>query len=110
VTVEQRIVPLDRVGCYVPGGRYPLPSSLLMAAIPAAAAGVGEIVAVCPRPEPVVMAAALEAGVSRLFRLGGAQAIAALAYGTASVPRVDKLVRPGNRSVPAAEALVTGAS
>jgi histidinol dehydrogenase len=106
VTVEQRIVPLDRVGCYVPGGRYPLPSSLLMTAIPAAAAGVGEIIAVCPRPEPVVMAAALEAGVSRLFRLGGAHSIAALAYGTASVPRVDKIVGPGNRYVAAAKALV----
>ena len=106
VTVEQRIVPLDRVGCYVPGGRYPLPSSLLMTAIPAAAAGVGEVVVVCPRPEPIVMAAALEAGVSRLFRLGGAQAIAALAYGTASVPRVDKIVGPGNRFVAAAKALI----
>ena len=105
-TVEQRIVPLDRVGCYVPGGRYPLPSSLLMTAIPAAVAGVGEIIAVCPRPEPVVMAAALEAGVSRLFRLGGAHAIAALAYGTATVPRVDKIVGPGNRYVAAAKALV----
>jgi histidinol dehydrogenase len=105
-TVEQRIVPLDRVGCYVPGGRYPLPSSLLMTAIPAAVAGVGEVIAVCPRPEPVVMAAALEAGVSRLFRLGGAHAIAALAYGTATVPRVDKIVGPGNRYVAAAKALV----
>src|SRR5688572_32045860 len=73
VTVEQRIVPLDRVGCYVPAGRYPLPSSLLMTAIPAAAAGVAELIAVCPRPAPVVMAAALEAGVSRLFRVGGAR-------------------------------------
>ena len=106
VTVEQRIIPLDRVGCYVPGGRYPLPSSLLMTAIPAATAGVKDIVAVCPRPEPVVMAAALEAGVSRLFRLGGAHAIAALAYGTDSVPRVDKIVGPGNRYVAAAKALV----
>jgi histidinol dehydrogenase len=106
VTVEQRIVPLDRVGCYVPGGRYPLPSSLLMTAIPAAAAGVAEVVAVCPRPEPVVMAAALEAGVSRLFRIGGAHAVAALAYGTASVPRVDKIVGPGNRYVAAAKALI----
>jgi histidinol dehydrogenase len=106
VTVEQRVVPLDRVGCYVPGGRYPLPSSLLMTAIPAAAAGVPEIIAVCPRPEPVVMAAALEAGVTRLFRLGGAHAIAALAYGTRSVPRVDKIVGPGNRYVAAAKALV----
>lgn len=106
VEVEQRIVALDRVGCYVPGGRYPLPSSLLMTAIPAVAAGVRDVVAVCPRPEPVVMAAALEAGVSRLFRIGGAHAIAALAYGTASVPRVDKIVGPGNRYVAAAKALV----
>lgn len=106
VTVEQRIVPLDRVGCYVPAGRYPLPSSLLMTAIPADAAGVGEVVAVCPRPAPVVMAAALEAGVSRLFRVGGAHAIAALAYGTGTIPRVDKIVGPGNRYVAAAKALV----
>jgi histidinol dehydrogenase len=106
VTVEQRVIPLDRVGCYVPGGRYPLPSSLLMTAIPARAAGVGEVVAVCPRPDATVMAAALEAGVSRLFRVGGAHAVAALAYGTASVPRVDKIVGPGNRYVAAAKALV----
>src|SRR5438552_352893 len=77
-----------------------------MAAVPAAVAGVREVIAVCPRPEPVVMAAALEAGVSRLFRLGGAHAVAALAYGTASVPRVDKIVGPGNRYVAAAKALV----
>jgi len=107
VSVEQRIVPLDRVGCYVPGGRYPLPSSLRMTASPADAAGVTEVVAVCPRPEPVVMAAALEAGVSRLFRLGGAHAIAALAYGTETVPRVDKIVGPGNAYVAAAKALVS---
>ena len=106
VTVESRVVPLDRVGCYVPGGRYPLPSSLLMTALPAIAAGVTDVVAVCPRPEPVVMAAALEAGVSRLFRLGGAHAVAALAYGTATVPRVDKIVGPGNRYVASAKALV----
>lgn len=106
VTVEQRVVPLDRVGCYVPGGRYPLPSSLLMTVIPAAAAGVGEIVVACPRPDAVVMAAALEAGASRLFRLGGAHAIAALAYGTESIPRVDKIVGPGNRFVASAKAIV----
>lgn len=106
VAVEQRVVPLDRVGCYVPGGRYPLPSSLLMTAIPAAAAGVREIIVACPRPDAVVMAAALEAGASRLFRLGGAHAIAALAYGTESVPRVDKIVGPGNRYVASAKALV----
>src|SRR3954468_3675641 len=106
VSVEQKIVPLDRVGCYVPGGRYPLPSSLLMTAIPASAAGVTDVIAVCPRPEPVVMAAALEAGVSRLFRIGGAHAIAAMAYGTETVPRVDKIVGPGNRWVAAAKALI----
>jgi histidinol dehydrogenase len=106
VTVEQRVVPLDRVGCYVPAGRYPLPSSLLMTAIPAAAAGVREVVVVCPRPAPVVMAAALEAGVSRMFRVGGAHAVAALAYGTETIPRVDKVVGPGNRYVAAAKALI----
>ena len=69
VRVTQRVLPLDRVGCYVPGGRYPLPSSLLMTAIPASVAGVGEIIAVCPRPDDTIMLAAREAGVSRLFRL-----------------------------------------
>jgi histidinol dehydrogenase len=106
VTVEQRVAPLSSVGCYVPGGRYPLPSSLLMTAIPARVAGVAEIIACCPRPEPVVLAAAREAGVTRLFRMGGAHAIAALAYGTASVPRVDKIVGPGNAYVATAKALV----
>jgi histidinol dehydrogenase len=106
VTVEQRVTPLDRVGCYVPGGRYPLPSSLLMTAIPARAAGVREIIVACPRPAPVVMAAARAAGVTRLFRMGGAQAIAALAYGTKTVPRVDKIVGPGNQYVAVAKALV----
>lgn len=107
VSIEQRVEPIARVGCYVPGGRFPLPSSLLMTAIPARVAGVRDIVAVCPRPEPAVMAAALEAGVTRLFRLGGAHAIAALAYGTASVPRVDKIVGPGNRYVAVAKAIVS---
>ena len=106
VVVELRVTPLRRVGCYVPGGRFPLPSSLLMTAIPARVAGVGEVVAVCPRPAPVVLAAAVEAGVDRLFRVGGAQAIAALAYGTDTIPRVDKIVGPGNRYVAEAKALV----
>jgi histidinol dehydrogenase len=106
VVVEQRVTPLARVGCYVPGGRYPLPSSLLMTAIPARIAGVGEVIACCPRPEPAVLAAALAAGVSRLYRIGGAHAVAAMAYGTASVPRVDKIVGPGNAWVAAAKALV----
>jgi histidinol dehydrogenase len=108
VSVEQRVTPLDRVGCYVPGGRYPLPSSLLMTAIPARTAGVQEIVVACPRPEPIVMAAARAAGITKMFRVGGAHAIAALAYGTKSVPRVDKIVGPGNKYVAAAKALVAG--
>jgi histidinol dehydrogenase len=107
VTVEHRVTPLSRVGCYVPGGRYPLPSSLLMTAIPARVAGVPEVIAVCPRPEPAVLAAAAAAGVTRLFRVGGAHAVAALAYGTATVPRVDKIVGPGNAYVAAAKALVS---
>ena len=106
VVIEQRVTPLERVGCYVPGGRHPLPSSLLMTAIPARAAGVGEVVATCPDPAPAVLAAAVEARVDRLFRLGGAHAVAALAYGTATVPRVDKIVGPGNAYVAAAKARV----
>src|SRR5688572_5936563 len=106
ITVEQRVVPLSRVGCYVPAGRYPLPSSLLMTAIPARVAGVPEIVVCSPSVDPVVLAAAVEAGVDRFFRIGGAQAVAAMAYGTTTVPRVSKIVGPGNRWVAAAKALV----
>jgi histidinol dehydrogenase len=107
VRIEQRVLPLDRVGCYVPGGRYPLPSSLLMTAIPARVAGVPEVIAVCPRVDATILCAAEAAGVSRLFRLGGAHAIAALAFGTATIPRVDKIVGPGNAYVAAAKALVS---
>jgi histidinol dehydrogenase len=107
VHIAQRVLPLDRVGCYVPGGRYPLPSSLLMTALPARVAGVREILAVCPRPDITIMHAAREAGVSRLFRLGGAHAVAALAYGTETIPAVDKIVGPGNAFVAAAKALVS---
>jgi histidinol dehydrogenase len=106
VTITQRVTPLERVGCYVPGGRYPLPSSLLMTAIPARAAGVREVLAVCPRPDATVMYAALEAGVDRLLRIGGAHAVAALAYGTATIPRVDRIVGPGNAYVAAAKARI----
>jgi len=106
VTIEQRVTPLDRVGCYVPGGRYPLPSSLLMTAIPARVAGVREVIAACPRPDATVLCAALEAGVTRLLRIGGAHAIAALAYGTGTIPKVDKIVGPGNAYVAAAKAFV----
>lgn len=107
ITVEQRITPLARVGCYVPAGRYPLPSSLLMTAIPAQAAGVTEVIVCCPRPDAAVFTAAIEAGADRLFRIGGAHAIAAMAYGTRTVPRVDKIVGPGNRWVAAAKSLVS---
>ena len=106
VEIEQRVTPLDRVGCYVPAGRHPLPSSLLMTVIPARVAGVPEVIVVCPRPDPTVLAAAAIAGATRLFRLGGAHAVAALAYGTATVPAVDKIVGPGSAYVAAAKALV----
>ena len=107
ISVEQRVIPISRVGCYVPAGRYPLPSSLLMTAIPARAAGVPEVIVACPRPDAAVFAAALEAGVDRLFQVGGAHAIAAMAYGTRTVPRVDKIVGPGNRWVSAAKSIVS---
>ncbi len=107
IRIEQRVQPLGRVGCYVPGGRYPLPSTLLMTVVPARVAGVSDIVVVCPRPAPVVLAAALEAGATELLTVGGAQAIAALAYGTETIPRVDKIVGPGNAWVAAAKARVS---
>ena len=105
--IEQRVEPLDRVGCYVPGGRYPLPSTLLMTAVPAQVAGVRDIVVACPRPAPAVLCAAVEAGVTRVLRIGGAQAVAALAYGTESIAPVHKIVGPGNAWVAAAKALVS---
>ncbi len=107
VEIEQRVTPLHRVGCYVPAGRYPLPSSLLMTAVPATVAGVPEVIVVCPHPDPTILAAAAIAGATRVFRLGGAHAIAALAYGTATVPKVDKIVGPGNAYVATAKALVS---
>jgi len=108
VEVSQIVRPLDRVACYVPGGRFPLPSTVLMSVIPAQVAGVREIVVTSPRPAPAVLVAAHLMGVKKVFRLGGAQAIAAFAYGTESVPRVDKIVGPGNRYVAAAKKLVAG--
>jgi histidinol dehydrogenase len=107
ITVEQRVRPLDRVGCYIPGGRYPLPSTLLMTAVPARVAGVRDVIVVCPRPDATVCAAAMQARISRVFQVGGAQAIAALAFGTATVPRVDKIVGPGNKYVAAAKAAIS---
>ena len=108
----QKVTPLDRVGLYVPGGKASYPSSVLMNAIPAKVAGVKELVMVVPTPDgernPLVLAAAALAGVDRVFCIGGAQAVAALAYGTASVPRVDKIVGPGNAYVAAAKRRVFG--
>ncbi len=108
----QKVTPLDRVGIYVPGGKAAYPSSVLMNAIPAHVAGVGEIIMVVPTPRgeknPLVLAAAHVAGVSRAFQIGGAQAVGALAYGTPSVPRVDKITGPGNAYVASAKRRVFG--
>jgi histidinol dehydrogenase len=106
IQVGQVVRPLQSAGCYVPGGRYPLPSTMLMTVIPAQVAGVKEIRAVSPRPAAETLAAAHFLGVREFYRIGGAQAIAALAYGTASVPQVDKIVGPGNLFVTAAKKLV----
>ena len=103
----QIVRPLDSVGCYVPGGRYPLPSTLLMTAIPAQVAGVERIVVVSPNPRPATLAAAYLLGITEVYRCGGAQAIAALAYGTQTIARVDKIVGPGNAYVTAAKKLVS---
>ena len=104
----QRVTALERVGLYVPGGKAAYPSSVLMNAVPAKVAGVGEIVMVSPNPAPLVLAAAAIAGVDRVFVLGGAHAVAALAHGTATVPRVDKIVGPGNAYVAEAKRQVFG--
>ncbi len=106
ITLGQKSLPLASVGCYVPGGRYPLPSTLLMTTIPAQIAGVERIVVVSPRPAKETLAAAHLAGVREFYRIGGAQAIAALAYGTANIPRVDKIVGPGNLYVTTAKKLI----
>ncbi len=104
----QRVSPLERVGLYVPGGKAAYPSSVLMNAVPAKVAGVRELVMVSPNPNPLVLAAAALAGVDRVIGIGGAQAIAALAYGTKSIPRVDKIVGPGNAYVAEAKRQVFG--
>jgi histidinol dehydrogenase len=104
----QRVTPLERVGLYVPGGKAAYPSSVLMNAVPAKVAGVRELVMVSPGPNPMVLAAAAIAGVDRVIAIGGAQAVGALAYGTASVPKVDKIVGPGNVYVAEAKRQVFG--
>lgn len=106
VVVRQIVRPLDSVACYVPGGRFPLPSTVLMSVIPAQVAGVREISVTSPRPAPAVLVAADLLGIRKIYRLGGAQAIAAFAYGTKSVPRAAKIVGPGNRFVAAAKKMV----
>ncbi|GAC1432569.1 MAG: histidinol dehydrogenase [Terriglobales bacterium] len=107
LSLGQLVRPLESVGCYVPGGRYPLVSTLLMTVIPAQTAGVKNIRVVSPRPAAEVLAAAGMLGVTEFYRVGGAQAIAALAYGTESIPGVDKIVGPGNLYVTAAKKLVS---
>ena len=113
IVVEQRLLPVGRVGVYVPGGRHPLCSTVLMGAIPARVAGCERVI-LCtpPRPDggvaPEILAAARLAGVDRIFAVGGAQAIAAMAYGTASVPAVDLVVGPGNKYVTAAKSILSG--
>jgi histidinol dehydrogenase len=106
INVGQVVRPLKSAGCYVPGGRYPLPSTMLMTVIPAQVAGVQEIRVVSPRPATETLATAHFLGVREFYRIGGAQAIAALAYGTATIPKVDKIVGPGNLFVTAAKKLV----
>jgi histidinol dehydrogenase len=103
----QIVRPLDSVGCYVPGGRYPLPSTLLMTVIPAQVAGVPRICVASPQPHAVTLAAAHLLGIREIYRCGGAQAVAAMAYGTESIARVDKIVGPGNSFVTAAKKLVS---
>lgn len=109
VTTGQIVRPLESVGCYVPGGRYPLPSTLLMTVTPAQVAGVERIVVCSPKPARETMAAAWIAGVTEFYRVGGAQAIAAMAYGTQTIARVNKIVGPGNLFVTAAKVMVSQA-
>lgn len=113
IILGQRVIPIEKVGLYVPGGTAPLPSTVLMTAVPAMIAGVSEIVMTTPpnaqgKVNPVILAAAKIAGVARIFKVGGAQAVAALAYGTQSIPAVDKIVGPGNAFVAEAKKQVFG--
>jgi histidinol dehydrogenase len=107
VRISQRVSPIESIGCYIPGGNFALVSTLLMTAIPAQIVGVSKIVAVCPHPNDALLAAADFLGISKIARIGGAHAIAALAYGTKSIERVEKICGPGNRFVTAAKQLVS---
>ena len=107
VRISQRVSAIESIGCYIPGGQFALVSTLIMTLVPAQVAGVKHISVVCPRTNPALLAAASLLGVARIARIGGAQAIAALAYGTKTVPRVEKIFGPGNRFVTAAKHLVS---
>jgi histidinol dehydrogenase len=107
ITIQQLVTPIDTIGCYIPGGRHALVSTLLMTVIPAQVAGVKNIVVVCPHPNAELLAAAAHVGIEQIAQIGGAQSIAALAYGTRSIPRVEKIFGPGNRYVTAAKQLVS---
>lgn len=107
VKIHQMVRPIEAIGCYIPGGRFSLVSTLVMTVVPAKVAGVPNVVAVCPKPNADLLAAAGILGVERIARIGGAQAIAALAYSTKSVPRVDKIFGPGNKYVTAAKQIVS---
>src|SRR6266481_8686015 len=108
VMISQHVSPIESIGCYIPGGHFCLLSTLIMTAVPAQVAGVSRIVAVCPGPNPELLAAAELLGIAEIAHIGGAQAIAALAYGTRSIPRVEKIFGPGNKYVTAAKQLVSG--
>jgi histidinol dehydrogenase len=108
IKISQRVSPIESIGCYIPGGRFSLVSTLVMTAVPARVAGVSRIIAVCPRPNPDLLATASLLGVEKIACVGGAQAIAALAYGTKSIHRVEKIFGPGNKYVTAAKQLVSG--
>ncbi|HEY6946888.1 MAG TPA: histidinol dehydrogenase [Candidatus Acidoferrum sp.] len=107
VKIHQVVRPIEAIGCYIPGGQFSLVSTLVMTTVPAKVAGVPNIVAVCPKPNPELLAAAGILGIERIARIGGAQGVAALAYGTKSVPRVDKIFGPGNKYVTAAKQIVS---
>jgi histidinol dehydrogenase len=107
IRISQRVSAIESIGCYIPGGNFSLVSTLVMTAVPAQVAGVSRIIAVCPHANPQLLAAASLLGITEIARIGGAQAIAALAYGTKSVPRVEKIFGPGNQYVTAAKQLVS---
>lgn len=107
-TLGHKIIPLDSVGCYIPGGNYPLPSSAIMTVVPAKVAGVKRVVAMSPKIQPVTIAAAHLAGADEIYRIGGVQAVAAMAYGTESIQKVNKIVGPGNKFVTSAKKQVFG--